>query len=101
LVDALGPARVAALIDGLPEDARPHRERLVAASACHDLDAMRLAVHALEGIAANLGLVAFAELGGALEQACAEGRTDEAARLCQRLAASWEEGYSRLRELET
>jgi hypothetical protein len=100
LQEALGASRIAALIDGLPADARPHRERLAAASARRDLDGMRAAAHALKGIAANLGLVRFAELGGEIEEACAGGRADEAARLCERIDASWEEAYERLRRLE-
>ena len=100
LFDALAPARVAALIDGLPEDARPHREQLVAASARNDLDGMRNAAHALTGIAANLGMLSLSELSAAIEQACGEGRADAATQLCDGVTACWDEAYARLRELE-
>jgi signal transduction histidine kinase/DNA-binding NarL/FixJ family response regulator len=101
LLDALGPARVAALIDGLPEDARPHREQLAAASAHNDLDGMGNAAHALKGIAANLGMLSLSERSGAIEQACSEGRADAAAQLCEGVTACWNETYTRLRELAT
>lgn len=100
LLDAHGPARVAALIDGLPEDARPHREQLVAASARYELDGMRNAAHALMGIAANLGMLSVSELSAAIEQACDEGRADAATQLCDGVTACWDEAYARLRELE-
>jgi signal transduction histidine kinase/DNA-binding NarL/FixJ family response regulator len=100
LFDALGPARVAALIDGLPEDARPHREQLVAASARNELDGMRNAAHALMGIAANLGMLSLSELSAAIEQACDEGRADAATQLCDGVTACWDEAYARLRERE-
>jgi signal transduction histidine kinase/FixJ family two-component response regulator/HPt (histidine-containing phosphotransfer) domain-containing protein len=97
LLEALGPGKVAALIDGLPDDAGPHRTRLDAASARGDLDETRGAAHALKGIAANLGLLALAELSGAIEEACAEGHGADAARLCGRVESVWLESYAELR----
>ena len=99
LLDALGRSKVAALIDGVPDDARPHRERLAAASTRDDLGETRRAAHALKGIAANLGLLALAELTGAIEEACAEGHDEDVARLCQRVEAVWQESYTLLRRL--
>lgn len=52
---------------------------------------LRSAAHALIGLASNLGLTAFAELGGAIEAACDARQHDEAARLCERVEASWRE----------
>jgi signal transduction histidine kinase/DNA-binding NarL/FixJ family response regulator len=101
LLEALGQARVAALIEGLPDDAGPQRERLAAASARGDLEETRRAAHALKGIAANLGLLALAGLSGAIEEACAEGHGEDAARLCLRVDAVWQESYGELRRLPT
>jgi signal transduction histidine kinase/ActR/RegA family two-component response regulator len=97
LLDALGRSKVAALIDGLPDDARPHRERLAAACADGGLDETRRAAHALKGIAANLGLRTLALLSGEIEAACAEGRDGDAARLCESVEAVFEESYTQLR----
>jgi signal transduction histidine kinase/FixJ family two-component response regulator len=97
LLEALGRGKVAALVDGLPDDAGPHRARLAAASARGDLDETRGAAHALKGIAANLGLLALAELSGAIEEACAEGHGADAARLCGRVESVWQESYAELR----
>jgi signal transduction histidine kinase/FixJ family two-component response regulator len=99
LLEALGRGKVAALIEGLPDDAGPHRARLAAASARGDLDGTRGAAHALKGIAANLGLLALAELSGAIEEACAEGHGADAARLCGRVESVWQESYAELRRL--
>jgi response regulator RpfG family c-di-GMP phosphodiesterase len=101
LLEALGQARVAKLIDGLPDDAGPHRERLAAASARGELGETRRAAHALKGIAANLGLLALADLTGAIEEACAEGLGAETARLCERVEEVWQEGYTELRRIPT
>ena len=101
LLEALGQARVAKLIDGLPDDAGPHRERLAAASARGDLGEARRAAHALKGIAANLGLLALADLTGAIEEACAEGLGEDTARLCERVEEVWQEGYTELRRIPT
>ncbi len=100
LLDALGRPQVAALVERLPEDARPHRERLAAAGARGDLHEARHAAHALKGIAANLGLLAFAELSGAIEEACAAGDAEQVVRLSERADACWDEAYARLRGLE-
>jgi HPt (histidine-containing phosphotransfer) domain-containing protein len=99
LREALGGPRIAALIAGLPDDARPHRERLAAPDATRDLDHTRRAAHALKGIAANLGLRALAELTGEIEEACAEGGGERTAELCERVEAVWLESYARLREV--
>jgi len=99
LLEALGRGKVRALIDGLPDDADPHRARLAAASERGDLDETRGAAHALKGIAANLGLLALAELSGAIEEACAEGHGADAARLCGRVENLWQESYAELRRL--
>jgi signal transduction histidine kinase/DNA-binding NarL/FixJ family response regulator len=100
LLEALGKSRVAALIEGLPEDAGSHRESLGAASARGDLAEVRRAAHALRGIAANLGLSALAELTGAIEEASVEGRGEEVARLCERVETVWQESYRSLRRFE-
>jgi hypothetical protein len=94
LLGALGRERVAALIEALPEEARPHRERLAAADGGADLAELRRAAHALKGIALNLGLGALAELSGAIETACDGDRGDEARRLCAALEARWTEAYA-------
>jgi hypothetical protein len=95
LQDALGAPKVTALIDALPEEARPHRERLAAGGNPDDL---RDAAHALKGLALNLGLTALAELSGAIETACDAQRSDEVARLCEGVEAAWRESYARLRD---
>jgi hypothetical protein len=95
---ALGASKLTALIDGLPEEARPHRERLATGG---DLDDLRSAAHALKGLALNLGLTALAELSGAIEAACDARQHDDAARLCERVEASWRESHARLRDFET
>jgi CheY-like chemotaxis protein/HPt (histidine-containing phosphotransfer) domain-containing protein len=97
LLDALGASKVTALIEGLSEEARPHRERLAAGG---DLDDLRSAAHALKGLALNLGLTALDELSGAIEAACETRQSEEAARLCERVQASWRESYARLRDFE-
>jgi hypothetical protein len=97
LHDALGAPKVRALIDGLPEEARPHRERLASGG---DRDDLRSAAHALKGLALNLGLSALAELSGAIEAACEASQHEQAARLCERVEESWRESLARLREFE-
>jgi signal transduction histidine kinase/HPt (histidine-containing phosphotransfer) domain-containing protein len=99
LVDSLGAAKVGQLIAKLPEHARPHRDRLAAARGDSDLAELRAAAHALAGMAANLGLTALAELTGAIEEACRAGRAAEAASLCERLDASFEDALARLEAL--
>ncbi len=99
LVEALGRAKVAALVELLPEDSRPHRERLEAACALGDLEFARHAAHALTGITANLGLRAFADLTRELEEACSDGRRADIARLVARLGPVFDEGYTRLRQV--
>jgi CheY-like chemotaxis protein/HPt (histidine-containing phosphotransfer) domain-containing protein len=99
LLGALGRGRVEALIEALPEDAAPHRQRLAATSSQGDREATRRAAHALKGIAANLGLLALADLTGAIEEACAEGQDAVADRLCRSVEAVWQESYTELRRL--
>ena len=99
LVDSLGAAKVGQLISELPQHARPHRDRLAAARGDADLAQIRAAAHALAGMAANLGLTALAELSGAIEEACRAGRAAEAASLCDRLDASFEDALARLEAL--
>ena len=96
---ALGTERVASLIDALPEEARPHRERLAAAGREGDLGELRHAAHALKGLALNLGLGALAELSASIESACAAREREEAARLCERVEACWQESYASLSRL--
>ena len=99
LQDALGQTKLAALIDGLPADARPHRDRLEAASARGDLEDARAAAHALTGIAANLGLRALGDLTREVERACAEGRGTAVSGLAARVSSVFDEGYTDLRQL--
>jgi HPt (histidine-containing phosphotransfer) domain-containing protein len=87
------------LISELPQHARPYRDRLGAARSDTDLAQMRAAAHALAGMAGNLGLTALAELTGAIEEACHEGRGAEAVSLCDRLDASFEDALARLEAL--
>jgi CheY-like chemotaxis protein/HPt (histidine-containing phosphotransfer) domain-containing protein len=98
LTEAIGATKVHQLIADLPEQARPHRERLVAARAGRDLPGIRSAAHALGGIAANLGLTALADVAGDVEEACVDGRTDDAIPLCDRLVTCLEVSLVRLRE---
>jgi CheY-like chemotaxis protein/HPt (histidine-containing phosphotransfer) domain-containing protein len=93
LQDALGAPKVTALIDALPEEARPHRERLAAGG---DPDDLRGAAHALRGLALNLGLTALAELSSAIETACDAQQGDEVARLCKGVEERWQESYALL-----
>jgi len=99
LLDTLGRSRVAALVDGLPEESRPHREQIAASGAPTDLDGTRRAAHALKGFAANLGLVHLAELGGAIEEACSSGDVSLVAELCPRVEPSWSDAFAALRGL--
>jgi signal transduction histidine kinase/CheY-like chemotaxis protein/HPt (histidine-containing phosphotransfer) domain-containing protein len=94
LLDALGNARVAALVDALPSEARPHCDALASADA--GLGKRRQAAHALKGLALNLGLGALAELSGAIEVACDEEHEDEARRLCGAVEERWAEAYAAL-----
>jgi signal transduction histidine kinase/CheY-like chemotaxis protein/HPt (histidine-containing phosphotransfer) domain-containing protein len=98
LAEAIGATKVHELIADLPEQARPHRERLVAARAGRDLPGIRSAAHALGGIAANLGLTALADVAGDVEEACVAGHTDDAIPLCDRLVTCLEASLVRLRE---
>ena len=99
LVDSLGAAKMGQLISELPQHARPYRDRLGAGRSDTDLVQMRAAAHSLAGMAANLGLTALAELTGAIEEACRAGRAAEAASLCERLDASFEDALARLEAL--
>jgi CheY-like chemotaxis protein/HPt (histidine-containing phosphotransfer) domain-containing protein len=97
LADSIGADKVHGLIADLPEHARPHRERLVAACAAGDLQSVRFAAHALGGIAANLGLTALSDLGASVEEACTAG-SDDALPLGERLATCLDASLARLRE---
>jgi CheY-like chemotaxis protein/HPt (histidine-containing phosphotransfer) domain-containing protein len=96
LVDALGPAKIAAIVAGVTQDARPHRERLAQARARGDLGELRAAAHALRGIATNLGLTALAALTGAIEDASLAGESARVEALCGRLDACLTESLERL-----
>ena len=85
LVEALGPAKVAAIVAGVPEDTRPHREQLVRARAAGDLGGVRAAAHALRGIATNLGLASLASLSEAIEEATLADGAASVDALCDRL----------------
>jgi len=100
LVDALGAAKVGALVAQLPEHAAPRRQQLADALARGDLAGARSAAHALSGLAASLGLSALSELTGAIEEACFAGKADRAAQLCDRLDPSMETAVARLRALQ-
>ena len=99
LVDALGAAKVEALVAQLPEHAAPHRQQLADALARGDLASARSAAHALSGMAGSLGLSALSELTGAIEEACFAGQADRAATLCDRLDPSMEGALASLRTL--
>jgi hypothetical protein len=51
-------------------------------------------------MAASLGLTALAELTGAIEEACLEGRADRVAALCGRLEPSMDTALAGLRALQ-
>ncbi|HWC05596.1 MAG TPA: ATP-binding protein [Methylomirabilota bacterium] len=99
LVEALGEERVGELVARLPDDLRPHRERLAQARASGDVAGVRAATHALKGIAVNLGLAGVGELTGRIEEACLAGDADRVGALSVRVDASIEEGLARLRAL--
>jgi signal transduction histidine kinase/DNA-binding NarL/FixJ family response regulator len=99
LVEALGNQRVGEIVARLPDDVRPHRERLAQARAEGDVAGVRAAAHALKGIAANLGLVALADLTGLLEEACLAGDADRLSALCERIDGCLEEALARLRAM--
>jgi signal transduction histidine kinase/CheY-like chemotaxis protein/HPt (histidine-containing phosphotransfer) domain-containing protein len=100
LVDALGPAKVEALVAQLPEHAAAHRQQLADALVRGDLASARSAAHALSGMAGSLGLSALAELTGAIEQACFAGKAERAATLSDRLDPSMEAALTGLRALQ-
>jgi CheY-like chemotaxis protein len=100
LVDALGSAKVEALVSQLPEQAAPHRQRLTESLVHGDLASARTAAHALCGMAASLGLTALSELTGAIEEACCEGHTERVATLCDRLDPSLEAALTQLRAVQ-
>jgi signal transduction histidine kinase/DNA-binding NarL/FixJ family response regulator/HPt (histidine-containing phosphotransfer) domain-containing protein len=90
LLESLGAEKVCELIGELRRHACPQRDRLLEARARADLGEMRAAAHALTGMAANLGLTALAELTGAIEEACRQGRIGEAAALTGRVQTGLE-----------
>jgi HPt (histidine-containing phosphotransfer) domain-containing protein len=99
LLKSLGAEKLGELIGELRRHAQPERDRLLHTRARSDLTEMRAAAHALTGMDANLGLVALAELMGAIEEACREGRTREADSLCDRLQTSLEHALAELEAL--
>jgi signal transduction histidine kinase/FixJ family two-component response regulator/HPt (histidine-containing phosphotransfer) domain-containing protein len=99
LTEALGPAKVAEIVTGVSDDLRPPRERLAAACTRGDLVEVRAAVHALRGIAANLGFTGLAGLTAAIEAASAEGDAARALRLCEGVEQSIAEALERLHTL--
>jgi signal transduction histidine kinase/DNA-binding NarL/FixJ family response regulator len=100
LVDALGSAKVEALVAQLPEQAGPHRQQLAESLGRGDLASARTAAHALSGMAGSLGLTALSELTGAIEEACYDGQPDRVATLCDRLDPSLEAALTQLRALQ-
>ena len=100
LLESLGAARVSELIGELRRHAHPERDRLLEARAREDLGEMRAAAHALTGMAANLGLTALAELTGAIEEACRQGRIGEAGSLSDRVQTGLERALAELETLD-
>jgi signal transduction histidine kinase/DNA-binding response OmpR family regulator len=100
LLESLGAAKVRELIGELRRHARPQRDRLLQARGQNDLTEMRAAAHALTGMAANLGLTALAELTGAIEEACRQGRVGEAGSLADRVQTSLEHALAELEALD-
>jgi HPt (histidine-containing phosphotransfer) domain-containing protein len=99
LLDSLGAAKVGELVRDLPGHAQPHRERLVQSRASGDAAQMAAAAHALTGMAANLGLTGPAELSGAIEEACRDGRAAEVGGLCEQWSVRFDRSIARLRAL--
>jgi CheY-like chemotaxis protein/HPt (histidine-containing phosphotransfer) domain-containing protein len=100
LLESLGAEKVCELIGELRRHACPQRDRLLEARARADLGEMRAAAHALTGMAANLGLTALAELTGAIEEACRQGRIGEAAALTGRVQTGLERALAELEALD-
>jgi signal transduction histidine kinase/AmiR/NasT family two-component response regulator/HPt (histidine-containing phosphotransfer) domain-containing protein len=96
LVDAVGPARFAAIVAGVTDDVRPHQERLAQGRAHGDLSEVRAAAHALQGIAMDLGLTALASLTAAIEQASAAGDGAGVEARCGELDACLAQALARL-----
>jgi signal transduction histidine kinase/DNA-binding response OmpR family regulator len=96
LVEALGPAKVAEIVAGVGEEARPHRERLARGRTRGDLSEVHAAAHALRGIASNLGLTSLATLTGALEDASRVGDGARVEALSGRLDACVSASLARL-----
>jgi signal transduction histidine kinase/DNA-binding NarL/FixJ family response regulator/HPt (histidine-containing phosphotransfer) domain-containing protein len=99
LLDSLGAAKVAELVRDLPGHAQPHRERLGQSRASGDAVQMAAAAHALTGMAANLGLTGPAELSGAIEDACRNGRAGEVGELCEQWSRRFDRALAGLRAL--
>jgi signal transduction histidine kinase/DNA-binding LytR/AlgR family response regulator len=100
LVEALGAAKVAALIARLPADARAYRERVARGQEAGDLAATQAAAHALRGIAVSLGLTALAAVSGAIEEACRGGTPDDLVTLCARLDGCLDDAIACLRAFD-
>ena len=97
LLDALGAAKLSALIEGGEAETAPHRDRLATACASGDLGVAQETSHALKGIAASLGMIGLAELSGEIEQAAGRGEAARCAPLAQRLDHAIGEAVARLR----
>jgi signal transduction histidine kinase/HPt (histidine-containing phosphotransfer) domain-containing protein/ActR/RegA family two-component response regulator len=96
LVDSLGADKVRRFMHEFGEQARPCRQQLAEARATGDLAALRVAVHTLHGMAANLGLSRLAKVTGALEEACMQGATDAVPDLIDQVDACLEATLRRL-----
>jgi signal transduction histidine kinase/ActR/RegA family two-component response regulator/HPt (histidine-containing phosphotransfer) domain-containing protein len=99
LVDSLGAAKVHQLLGEFAEHAGPWRDRLLAARAGRDVQALRAAAHGLHGMAANLGLGGLAEATGALEEACVQEGADTALGLVDRVDRCLHATLQHLRDL--
>ena len=100
LVEALGAAKVAALIARLPADAHAYRERVARGQEAGDLAATQAAAHALKGVAVSLGLTALADVTGAIEEACRGGTADDLVTLCARLDGCLDDAIACLRAFD-
>jgi CheY-like chemotaxis protein len=72
LLAALGPARMAGLLDRFGEGAEAVLARMRAAASGADADALRGAAHDLKGIAGNFGAVRASRLAAEVERAAGE-----------------------------
>jgi TMAO reductase system sensor TorS len=97
LVAALGRPKVAEIVAGLADEARPHQARLEEAIRGGDLSAARDAAHALKGIAVNVGLPALSRLLGAIETACEARDPEPLGPLVARLAPAMDRALEQLR----